>query len=180
MLGNQDLNGFNLGVATYKVNHRLVTYLSRILAMEYHKVEPESSIKEQPQYAVLTLSDQYASALMIENYKDVQERFYEIPQDWWSSYHHPGTFPNVTDADPEVKTRGGIHLAGTLKYDWDWKEFLRIPEKVYDDAARLASAMGIEGNGLDMMPSAVMAREVAAEWWRSHGSGIDNMTFNDI
>lgn len=146
-----------------------------MLTMEYNAVEPSSSDQPQPQYVSWAPSDQWLIALVLQNYKDAREHFYEIPQDWFSSYFDPISWPNITDAVPTASVRGWIHMAGTLKTDWDWETFLDIPEEIYELAETVTRDLGVQGNGLDLMAGAEKARKEAEEWWRVTKNGVDSM-----
>ena len=202
MLGNQDMLGFNAGVITLHVSHRTATFLARVLAIEYHTVEPSSSIPPGPQPIIgqWAPSDQYALALALQNYRDAAEGFYEVPQQWWNSYDDPLAPPAPAGTDPAhvLEDAGGaeteferglrevteprlrIHLVASSKYDREWTEWFRLEEEVWAEAARLASEHGVEGTGIELMPGRETARRAGEAWWREPKNGIENMVFNGI
>lgn len=69
-------------------------------------------------------------------------------------------------------------MAGTLKVDWDWKDFLDFPEGVYELAENVARDLRVQGNGLELMPGAEAARKEAEEWWKVTKNGIGSMTWS--
>jgi hypothetical protein len=184
VIGNRDVLGFNAGVITYHVSHRTATFLARVLTVEYHTVEPDSSVHSRSLVALWPPSDQYSIALALQNYRDAGEAFYEVPQGWWNSYDDPMAQPAGDEADFETASasdvRLRIHLAGPSKWERNWAEWLRLEEEVWVEAARLARDNGVEGTGIELMPNREKASKVGEEWWKDPRNGIDDMVFNGI
>lgn len=178
IIGTQDYLGFNNGIITYRVSHRTVTFLSRVLAIEYHIIEPDSSIPPQPILDDSPPFDQRATGLALKNYRDAAEGFYLIPQEWFSGYDDPVHGPPAEDL-PEGGVRMGIHFAGPVGKAKKWEECVALEEAVWSEAADAARELSVGGTGIELLPGVERVKKAGEDWWRDARNGIDGLVFNE-
>lgn len=154
---------------------------TRILTIEYNFIEPDSSTQPQPNFGDRSPADQGLTAIVIKNYRDIQERFYRYPQTFFGSYYpltqqfRDTRAEDVHEAEDAI--RGQMHLAGERKDDWYWEDILHLEKDVYKEAAARARVLGVKGNGLDLMPIVERVKEESRRWWESTPAGIEGVTF---
>ena len=176
-----DDHGFCNGIIFYRVSHRMATFFARLLTIEYNIVEPESSILKQVKTDLSPPLDQRATALTLMAYKDAQDRFYKYPRSPFGSF-----FPMIDQfkqGRPEESfetaddIRAQLHLAGDRKDIWEWERLLHLEEEVYANAASLAWELGVDSNGLELMPDVEKVRRVMSKWWANDQRGIEGIDF---
>jgi len=185
----EDFQGFNSGTIFYKVSHHAATFLARVIALEHSAVDPQADT-QAPGEGAFYASDQRAIGLAIQRFKDVAERTYFMPQDWFNSYEYPPNDPGVHDVgskeEMEVykewlevdRIQLQAHMAGGAKRGLVWQGWPVLADKVYQEASMRAEANGIPGNGLDLLSTKAKAEQVAREWWTSTTPGVEGLVVN--
>jgi hypothetical protein len=188
LLVTQDFNGFNAGMAIYRVCHQTATFLARTIALEHHNVDPGADTKDPDASAEYT-SDQYALGRAMQRYKDVSDRTYEIPQNWFNSYEFPPEDPESGDAADQGedgmegyqewlaadRLQLQVHLAGPWKISDMWLGWYKLAEEVYRAGCEIAKERGVEGNGLDLLLHRYKAEEAARSWWAEAKAGAQEL-----
>lgn len=161
----------------------MASFLTRILSLNYHIVEPDSSIAAQPSLQDWIPMDQRATSLGLITYRDAQGGFYKYPQNYFGSYYpieesyKQGRYEEWAENEDDI--RGQLHLGGTRKDEWDWEAALHYAEDVYAEAAILAQERGIEGNGLELMPIVEQVKAEMEKWWDEALPGIEGVHFSE-
>ncbi|WVQ64923.1 uncharacterized protein L199_003093 [Kwoniella botswanensis] len=186
-LGIRDFNGFNNGNMIFRVNRRIIAFLSNALSIEESRaqkimsgnkdVDPKGRIRDN------FASDQesLSIALLSPENQDVQRGFYEMPCDWFNFY--PEQFKDDYTHPPEERMILQVHYPNFRKWTYPLQPIVSHAENIYNTAVGNALNAGLvnsHSEGLELMDWYEKSKMVADDWWRTAKSGIDGIEFTTI